>query len=179
METYVDGYWLKAVSKEFTKAGIMTQWQTPLGFPVTQPYYKSKGKGLQVWFQGLRLQLSLKVQSQDVDGSKHALAVAPNFVHSMDATHLMMVVNRLADEGVTKNFAMIHDSFGVHACDVDEMHYIIRDEFVNLYSEDVLTDTYRSTLLALPGDKWPDVPLPPEAGDLDLEEVRDADFFFA
>jgi DNA-directed RNA polymerase len=82
-------------------------------------------------------------------------------------------------ENVTKSFAMIHDSFGVHACDVDLLHYIIRDEFIKLYGEDILTQTYQSTLLGLPGDKWPDVELPPEAGELDLEEVRKADFFFA
>jgi len=130
-------------------------------------------------FAGIRTHVTLTVESKVIDGSKQRLSVAPNFVHSLDATHLMKVVNRLADEGVTKSYAMIHDSFGVHACDVDELHHIIRDEFIELYSDDILTKTYQSTLLALPGDQWPDVPTPPEAGDLDLEEVRDADFFFA
>jgi DNA-directed RNA polymerase len=171
--------WLKELSGHLSAEQIPTSWVTPLGFPVVQPYRKAKGKLFKVWFQGQRVRLTLRVESREVDKRKHSLSVAPNFVHSLDATHLMMVVNRLAEEQVTKSFAMIHDSFGVHACDVDELHHIIRDEFINLYDEDVLTETYRSTLLALPGDKWPDVPVPPEAGELDLEEVRDADFFFA
>jgi len=171
--------WLKELSGHMTKEEIPTSWVTPLGFPVVQPYRKAKGKRFTVWFQGERLQLTLRVESKEVDKRKHALSVAPNFVHSLDATHLMMVVNRLHDEQVTDSYAVIHDSFGVHACDVDAMHYVIRDEFIKLYDEDVLTQTYQSTLLALPGDKWPDVPTPPETGDLDLEEVRDAEFFFA
>ena len=171
--------WLKEMSTHMSKEEIPTSWVTPLGFPVVQPYRKAKGKLFKVWFQGQRVRLTLRVESQEVDKRKHALSVAPNFVHSLDATHLMMVVNRLHDEQVTNSYAMIHDSFGVHACDVDELHYIIRDEFIKLYDEDILTQTYQSTLLALPGDKWPDVPTPPEAGDLDLEEVRDAEFFFA
>ena len=73
-------------------------------------------------------------------------SVAPNFVHSLDATHLMMVVNRLTEEKVTTSYAMIHDSFGVHACDVDELQYVIRDEFTKLYSADVLMDTWARVL---------------------------------
>jgi DNA-directed RNA polymerase len=171
--------WLKGLSGHFSKENMPTSWVTPLGFPVVQPYRKSKGKLFKVWFQGQRVRLTLQIEGKEIDKRKQASSVAPNFVHSLDATHLMMVVNRLADEKVTDSFAMIHDSFGVHACDVDELHYIIRDEFIKLYGEDILTKTYQSTLLGLPGDKWPDVELPPEAGELDLEEVRKADFFFA
>lgn len=154
-------------------------WTTPLGFPVVQPYRRAKGEQVNIWFAGERIRLSLRVESRDVDKKKHALSVAPNYVHSMDATHLMMVVNRLRDAGITRSFAMIHDSFGVHACDVDELHFAIRDEFIKLYSDDQLLRVYQSTLPALPGAQWENVPVPPEAGDLDLEEVRDADFFFA
>jgi len=171
--------WLKLIAKQHTDNALPTTWMTPLGFPVVQPYRRAKGKKFEVMFAGIRTHVTLTIESHNIDGRKQQLSVAPNFVHSLDATHLMMVVNRLAGEEVTRSYAMIHDSFGVHACDVDELHFIIRDEFIKLYSEDILTETYRSTLLALPGEKWPDVPTPPEPGDLNLEEVRDADFFFA
>ena len=171
--------WLKGISKSYSTEKIPTSWVTPLGFPVVQPYRRAKGKLFKVWFQGQRIRLTLRVESRDVDARKQASSVAPNYVHSMDATHLMMVANRLHDEGITDSYAMIHDSFGVHACDVDELHFAIRDEFIKLYNDDVLTEVYRQCLLALPGEKWKTVPEVPEAGDLNLEEVRDADFFFA
>lgn len=171
--------WLKDLSGFTSAENIPMFWTTPLGFPVVQPYRRAKGEQVNIWFAGERIRLSLRVESRDVDKKKHALSVAPNYVHSMDATHLMMVVNRLRDAGITRSFAMIHDSFGVHACDVDELHFAIRDEFIKLYSDDQLLRVYQSTLPALPGAQWENVPVPPEAGDLDLEEVRDADFFFA
>ena len=122
--------------------------------------------------------LTLTFEGDKIDRAKQMSAVAPNFVHSLDATHLMMTVLRMRE--VTCSFAVIHDSFGVHACDVDDMHYALRDEFVNLYSDnEVLVDFYRESLLRLPGDQWPDADTPPEAGEYNLEEVRDADFFFA
>jgi DNA-directed RNA polymerase len=33
---------------------------------------------------------------------------------------------------------MVHDSYGVHACDVDLLNRILREEFVRIYSEPVL-----------------------------------------
>ena len=172
--------WLKGMSKVISKNEVPTGWTTPLGFKVLQPYLKSKGKRIKVWFQGQPMFLTLTFEGDKIDRAKQSSAVAPNFVHSLDATHLMMTVNRLASEGITSSFAVIHDSFGVHACDVDELHYGLRDEFINLYSEhEVLVEFYQESLLRIPGEQWPDAPVPPEAGDYDIKEVRDADFFFA
>jgi len=171
--------WLKHVSKHVSKQDIPTGWTTPLGFRVLQPYLKSKGKRIKVLFQGQPMFLTLTFEGDKIDGAKQSSAVAPNYVHSLDATHLMMTVNRMADAGVTTSFAVIHDSFGVHACDVDELHYALRDEFINLYSQEVLVEFYRESLLRLPGKAWPDIDQPPEAGEYNIEEVRDADFFFA
>ncbi len=171
--------WLKGMSQIISKNEVPTGWTTPLGFRVLQPYLKSKGKRIKVWFQGQPMYLTLTFEGDKIDRAKQASAVAPNYVHSLDATHLMMTVNRMAGQ-VTDSFAVIHDSFGVHACDTDELHYALRDEFINLYSDnEVLVDFYQESLLRLPGEQWPDAPPPPEAGEYNIEEVRDADFFFA
>src|ERR1051325_12024987 len=50
-------------------------------------------------------------------------------VHSMDAAHMMLPVSRLYAEGI-RHFAMVHDSFGVHAGDIDLLHRVLREEFV-------------------------------------------------
>jgi DNA-directed RNA polymerase len=172
--------WLKGMSKVVSANEVPTGWTTPLGFKVLQPYLKSKGKRIKVLFQGQPLFLTLTFEGDKIDRAKQSSAVAPNFVHSLDATHLMMTVSRLKSSGITRSFAVIHDSFGVHACDVDELHYALRDEFVRLYKEhEVLVEFYRESLLRLPGEDWPKADSPPEAGDYDIEEVRDADFFFA
>jgi DNA-directed RNA polymerase len=195
--------WLTDCARLINKQGNRTRWTTPLGLPVIQPYMKTRAKTIKVYFAGekalhvlrhsinsnetevsnkdeKRLRLTIQEETNIPNGKKQTSSIAPNVVHSLDATHLMMVVNRLADEGITDQYyAMVHDSFGVHATDVDEMNFIIRDEFIKLYSEDILTKLYQEFLLQLPGDKWPDLPLPPTPGEYNIEEVRDADFFFA
>jgi DNA-directed RNA polymerase len=171
--------WLKGSVKKLLENGMPVTWSTPLGFPVQQRYNRTTSKRYNVWFQGRRVRFHLRHDTKKPDIRKQACAIAPNFVHSMDACHLMMVANRMIEEEVTTDFAMIHDSFGVHACDVDELHFVIRDEFIKLYSDNQLVRFSHHVACRLPkGERDAMVPVPAE-GDLDLEEVRDADFFFA
>jgi hypothetical protein len=39
---------------------------------------------------------------------------------------MMLTINRLQAEDI-RHFAMVHDSFGVHACDIDLLHHVLRD----------------------------------------------------
>jgi DNA-directed RNA polymerase len=171
--------WLKEASGHLTAKKMPLLWVTPIGLPVLQDKRKHTSKKHKVWFGGQRMRLTLRTPTTVIDTTKQALSVAPNFIHSMDAAHLMLVTNRMVDEEITDSFAMIHDSFGVHACDVDELHVAIRDEFVKMYSVDRLLQFRNHVLSRLPLAEREDVPMPPTQGDYDLEEVRDADFFFA
>jgi DNA-directed RNA polymerase len=171
--------WLKAAVRPVLDSGRPVTWTTPIGMPVRHRYKKMNGKRFNVLYKGERLKVQLRVESETHDIRKQVSAIAPNFVHSMDASHLMLVTNRMESEGITDAFAMIHDSFGVHACDVDELHYAIRDEFIQMYSVSQL-EVFRNWMLqTLTKEDRELVPAVPEEGDFDLEEVRDADFFFA
>jgi DNA-directed RNA polymerase len=171
--------WLKEVVRLLLDAKRPVTWSTPLGFIVQQHYTKSVGKKFFVMLDGTRRELVLRIDSDVADKRKQASAVAPNFVHSLDACHLQQVVNRMVEEGVTTSFAVIHDSFGVHACDVDELHYVIRDEFVKLYSVSQLEKFRNWVLSSLPSAQHGEVPPVPTEGTYDIQEVRRADFFFA
>lgn len=171
--------WLKAAIKPVVAANRPVSWFTPTGLLVQHNYPKRNGQRIDVWFQGRRLQIQLRVGTNRQDLRKQTASIAPNFVHSMDAAHLMMVVNRLKRERISQDFAMIHDSFGVHAADVDELHYAIRDEFINLYSVDRLDEFREQLLEQLPDDFEGELPPTPPSGTLNLEDIREADFFFS
>ena len=86
----------------------------------------------------------------------------------MDAAHMMLTINRLEAEGV-HHFAMVHDSFGVHAADADLLNRVLREEFVRIYSEPVLQKFLDEQRQAHPGV---DLPEPPESGNLDIPGHR-------
>jgi len=109
-------------------------WQTPLGLPVVQPYRRLKKKQMATAVQTVFIHDPL-VCTQ-VSPAKQASAFPPNFVHSLDATHMMLTALECHSAGLT--FASVHDSYWTHACDIDTMSDIIRDTFVRLHSQDIL-----------------------------------------
>ena len=166
--------WLQKAAEAASAEDLPIMWSTPTGFPVVQDRRKLKSKQVKVWFQGERVRLSVAEPTHALDKRAQRAGIAPNFVHSMDAAHLMRTVNAAVAEGI-EDFAMIHDSFGCHAADTSEFNHLIRREFVRLYEEDVLAkfkaQTERQLLCELPDM--------PEKGDFELESVMDSDFFFA
>jgi hypothetical protein len=66
--------------------------------------------------------------------NKIKTGLVPNFIHSFDAVHMQMVIRELDKRGIEDIWA-VHDSFGVHACHVDEMREIVKQTFVELHRE--------------------------------------------
>ena len=63
-------------------------WTTPLGLPIVQPYRKAKRKQIMTSLQ--TVYISDPAAPAAVNGIKQASAFPPNFIHSLDATHMML-----------------------------------------------------------------------------------------
>lgn len=109
-------------------------WTTPLRMPVVQPYRKSASKTIQTCLQSLILHSPDKFDP--VDKAKQLQGFPPNFIHSLDASHMLLSALECEAEGLV--FASVHDSFWTHAADVDDMGRILRDAFIRIHSEDVI-----------------------------------------
>jgi DNA-directed RNA polymerase len=68
----------------------------------------------------------------------------------------------------------IHDSFGTHACDIDELGEILRNEFIAMHSNNLMKQFVDFA-------KINDLDMPPfpSQGKLDLESVRNSAYFFS
>jgi DNA-directed RNA polymerase len=80
--------WLKMCSMQLSLRGHPTSWITPLGLPIVQPYRKQHQFTIRTASQSITLSESHDALPLDVDRQKDALP--PNFVHSLDATHMFM-----------------------------------------------------------------------------------------
>ncbi|KAF6749610.1 mitochondrial RNA polymerase [Ephemerocybe angulata] len=109
-------------------------WTTALGLPIVQPYRKTIRKQVMTNLQSVFI--SDPNVASEVNTVKQATAFPPNFVHSLDATHMMLSAIEASNKGLT--FAAVHDSYWTHACDIDLLSTIIRDTFINLHSSDML-----------------------------------------
>ncbi|KAI1201347.1 DNA-directed RNA polymerase [Nemania serpens] len=109
-------------------------WTTPLRMPIVQPYRKNGTRVIHTCLQDLTLQIPER--SDPVNRRKQLQAFPPNFIHSLDASHMLLSALECDELGLS--FAAVHDSFWTHAADVDVMNRVLRDAFVRIHSDDVI-----------------------------------------
>lgn len=130
----------RTTTKKRENEGIMGQfrstlvWTTPLQMPVVQPYRKANSKAIETCLQDLIL--SVPARNDPVNMRKQLQAFPPNFIHSLDASH--MLLSALECDALGLQFAAVHDSFWTHASDINTMNRVLRDAFVRIHSEDVV-----------------------------------------
>ncbi|XP_004931824.1 DNA-directed RNA polymerase, mitochondrial [Bombyx mori] len=110
--------------------GESVEWVTSLGLPVVQPYYRRAPP---------HLHFAAPVdQQQRPCTMKQRNAFPPNFIHSLDSTHMMLTGLHCAAAGLS--FVSVHDCFWTHPDTVHRMNKICREQFVALHSQPILED---------------------------------------
>jgi len=164
--------------KKAESEGRFLKWNVPVtDFPVVQNY--TEGVSKKIWVQygppeGMRLNTGYFINTyqilicfiEDVVPSKHkqSQGASPNAIHSLDAAHLMLTVNK-CDFSVTT----IHDSYGALLADVDKLFVNVRESFVDLYASDPL----KSLMEQIGGDVSQ-----VEIGTLDVSSILDSEYAF-
>lgn len=109
-------------------------WTTPLGLPCVQPYRAVHKQIVPTYLQDITI--TDPYGAMQVDARKQTTAFPPNYIHSLDATHMLLTSAACGKEGL--DFASVHDSYWTHACDVDTMNKIIREQFVYLHKDNLI-----------------------------------------
>lgn len=188
--------WLQKCAKHAAQGNQPIYWETPSGFVVRHFYGKMRVRRLKTKLDGRSIQVTDNVPTKELDTREQLKGIAPNFIHSLDASALMSAVTLAADNGVT-SVTTIHDAYGTHAADMWVLFKALRRAFVRTHEVDVLGEFRKACLgvLAthiivsegLPEDmEWAayakaDSLLPPPLphGTLDLSQVEESDYFFS
>lgn len=182
--------WLQEVVKQLSKIGKGLEYTTPDGFPCFQEYLEQKSKQIDlpnlVYDAGIlkpvrrEFQPNIKFDTDKISSREQKSSVAPNFIHSMDATHLRMTVRNCYEKGV-KSFFMIHDSFGTVPADAQIMFDTVRETMVDLYSRpewDMIEQIDNYARAHLETESYNSLPPKPSKGKLDLEGIKQSIFAF-
>uniref|UniRef100_A0A8C9TYU4 DNA-directed RNA polymerase n=1 Tax=Scleropages formosus TaxID=113540 RepID=A0A8C9TYU4_SCLFO len=132
--------WLTESARLIAKSGNTVEWVTPLGLPVIQPYHRGKKVLLKSNMQSVHIQVNHDFRERP-DTMKQKNAFPPNFIHSLDSTHMMLTALYCYRAGLT--FVSVHDCFWTHAVTVDTMNRICREQFVALHSQPILQQLSR------------------------------------
>lgn len=171
---------LQKCARALAHEGKPVTWTTPLGLPWVNRYHAPVINQLSLWLQDTRVRmLYADGTEKKIAKDKAANGVAPNFVHALDAVHLLMVALASVRENITQ-LATVHDSFGCLAPLAARFNEIIREQFVKLYTEhDVLKEVLDQARHDMTIHNQQRLPSVPQYGALDLNEVLNATYAFA
>lgn len=178
--------WLQQIADSEMNAGEKNlMWVTPSGFPVYYEMYQKESK--KVWSSiesigqiahVIKVDAVIKRKLEDgtweitdekiPDRRSYASGIAPNVVHSFDAAHMAHVIANFPG-----CFGAVHDSFSTHASDVDTLLSTTKEKFIDLYSTENWFEEFLPMICRHPFNQ-PN----PQLGDYDVNEVRDATYFF-
>lgn len=173
---------LRQLAKALAHENKVVVWLTPVGVPWINRYHDATTQRVCLWLsdKGTKIPFNVSVPNgwqKQVNKTRAANGIAPNFVHALDASHLMMTVNSLNEKGIT-DIALVHDSFGVHAPNASMLRDVLRSEFVRLYTEyDPLNDILDSNKDRVSNPSR--LPRPVVKGPLDIKEVLNAEYAFS
>lgn len=149
-------------------------WYTPSGFFVHYEKYYEKiekvkgtivgvGKRDQVYHVGMSV-------SDKPDPRGFACGISPNYIHSLDASHMAKVIDRW--EG---DFGAVHDSFSTHPSDVEALCELTKDVFIEMYDSENYFNKIEQSIVT----KYESEVEQPALGVLDIQGIKQSDYFFA
>lgn len=177
---------LKKLSNLCSDEGKLMRWTTPMGFPISQRYTKNRVKPVMVFLHDrkyeplVRKKLSIEVMDErEVNKTKSASSIAPNFVHGLDSSHLHATVLKCFDKYGITDFFMIHDSFGTTPAETGAMYQAVREAFIEQYEDrcifSELLEQVKDQLDQPEKAVFPEVPA---KGTLDINEVMESKYCF-
>ena len=166
--------WLQDIGRKMSDKNLPIVWETPSKFVVQQTYPSMRGRRVTTHIDNVLIKPSVLEETDRIDKRRATNGLSPNFVHSMDANALTLTINKCIMQGIS-DFAVVHDSFGVHAHHVPRLAQSIREAFVEMYLDrNALEEFYENVEGVLP-----DLERPPTQGTLDIKEVLESKYFFS
>ena len=129
------------------KLNLPIKWVTPLGLELTQEYNKSNISNFTINFLGRRRNIILRDWVSEKDNRKNLQAILPNIIHSFDAAHLIKIIKTWNINYNIKYILPIHDCFGTHPNDLEQLSEVVRKEFINIYCSDYFIKSLHKNIL--------------------------------
>jgi len=194
---YIYNYFID-IAKLSTKLGIPLTWITPAGLEITQHYLKRKKKVVPISLFGKIRKLVIRENDvKKMDNAKQTQAIIPNIIHSLDATHLNNLIKTVAEKNF-KPVITIHDCFGTLPNQMGELEFMVKKEFILLYSDNSFLNNFHNRFLqsitdnqfkikteneksfvVLSPSSMLEIPSIPELGQLDIENIINSNYMIS
>lgn len=134
--------WVQQCGRIIGKNNLPFIWDNPVGMGCVHKPIKYKTGRLKVKIGHQIVKFGFNKPTNKINVNKIKSSCSPNVVHSVDASHLLLTVDKCLERGV-KTFACVHDSFGCHPDDATILLQSAKDAWVDIYSQNWLENWYQ------------------------------------
>lgn len=141
--------YLDKIAKIFSDLNLPIVWRLPHGLKISQKYVTHKSKKIKPYsFSEKEITLTITNKNK-IDSIKQRNALMPNLVHSLDATTMILTYHSLKsiNKKGYENFYSIHDCFGVTADNVGLLISIIRQIYIDIYSNNKYIESFDQDII--------------------------------
>lgn len=110
-------------------------WKTPGGLIVEQKYVQFDVETVTTSIVGRKKSISLKKPKVTLDLRKQNHGIIPNLIHSLDASNISILVNKLIEDNKNINILTIHDCFATNARHTEDLMYRVKLAFLAIYGD--------------------------------------------
>jgi len=170
--------WAGKVAAKANANSMPVVWRSPSGFLVIQAYRETTSRRVRTKIGDVAYRHTLRTVLEELNKARQVRAVAPNWVHSLDAAALHYTIWAMTALGIRSMMA-VHDSYGTHACHMDTLANTLREQFVHMYLSCDQRVQFATQVAEHAGVLPTELPEYPALGTLDLNLVLSSPYFFS
>jgi len=122
-------------------------WKTPSGLILEQKYLETISEERTRNILGHRKSYNIKKTIPKVNKGKQKIGLMPNLIHSMDSSHISMLVNNFIKYNKNINLVTIHDCFVTDSNNIEMLHFHVRLAFLRLYQNHDFIENFHNNLI--------------------------------
>jgi hypothetical protein len=128
-------------------------WQTPAGMSVSMSSIRMKSHRLRQNLIKKSKPVSILIPTEQIDYKKIKLGLMPNFIHSLDASNIHILINNILKLKLENiNLYTIHDCFASDYKNIAIIELLVKHSFIELYfKKDYLIEVHKSFIKQISG----------------------------
>ena len=140
--------YLKDMNRLLKKLFLSIIWLSSGGLIIEQKYVKYKNIIETTSALGKKKSINIKEPIKEkIDLRKQNEATEPNITHSLDSSHIALLIKVLLKNNNNINIYTVHDCFSANANDIELMFYHVKLAFLLLYLNKLFVKIYHEFII--------------------------------
>lgn len=137
-----------------TKLNLPLAWLTPSGLHINQKYVVFYSRKINHYLYKGAKAVTIRIPTTDINVRKQKQGIMPNLIHSLDGAVIAIMVSKI-DPYDKINLFTIHDCFATTANHVSIMNELVREAFLEIYSDNDYLNKLHNFLVLYISNNYP------------------------